>query len=290
MKVVVAIVAALTLAAYSFASAGDYPTQTMGNPNVWTNTNTPTNTNTLNNTNAPNHNGGAWNNTNTTNNTGTTNNTNTPTNGNTWNNNTNMWNNGNGTTQGLMKVSHEGYAAMRAVRAARVAIFNGQPNVAIQMLNTAKTNLAAAAKNAPMFVANTETTVNGKMVADEMTVGKVNWVPIDGQFSLADTFVVSPQKAAHIQKANGHFQNGQSKQAIEELRLASIDVTCTRVLMPLTATTNCVAEATKLVGQQKYYEANVALKAAEDGLVMNSANWFEMPTVNVSTQKDKETN
>ena len=50
--------------------------------------------------------------------------------------------------------------------------------------------------------------------------------------------------------------------------------------MPLASTTNWVTTATKLVGQHKYYEANLALKAAEDGLVVNSTNLVEMPHVN----------
>jgi hypothetical protein len=99
---------------------------------------------------------------------------------------------------------------------------------------------------------------------------------------------VTPENSEHIQKANQYLKNGQSKEAIEELRLASIDVTCTRVLRPLASTTNYVAEATKLVGEQKYFEANMVLKAAEDGLVVNSASLIETPQV--KTQKDKEVN
>jgi len=130
--------------------------------------------------------------------------------------------------------------------------------------------------------------VHGTVVADTVEMGKVNWIPIDGQVSLADTYVVSKERAQHIQKANEYFKNGQSKQAIEELRLAAINVTCTRVMMPLSTTTGWVSEATRLLGQQKYYEANLALKAAEDGLVVNSASLVEMPQV--KTEKMPQTN
>ena len=126
------------------------------------------------------------------------------------------------------------------------------------------------------------------MVADTVEMGKVNWIPIDGQVSLADTYVVSKERAQHIQKANEYFKNGQSKQAIEELRLAAINVSCTRVMMPLATTTSWVSEAARLLGQQKYYEANLALKAAEDGLVVNSASLVEMPQV--KTERMPQTN
>jgi hypothetical protein len=197
-------------------------------------------------------------------------------------------NKSNTQTPEIVKVSHDGFAAMRAVRAARIAIFNGEPKMAMEMLDKAKTDLETAAKEAPMFIATEEVSVEGKPVADEMAIGRVNWIPIDGQVSLADTFVATPEKAAHIQKANEHFKNGQSKQAIEELRLASIDATCTRVLMSLPVTTNCVAEALKLMGEQKYYEANIVLKAAEDGLVVTSASLFATPKG--KTEKSKEMN
>ena len=196
--------------------------------------------------------------------------------------------NTNTSTQELLRVSSNGFAAIRAIRAARVAIFNGQPNVATTMLSKASVDLNAAAKDAPTFVATAEATMNGKVVAEEVEAGKVNWIPIDGQVSLADTFVVSKERSQHIKNANNYFKNGQSKQAIEELRLAAINVTCTRVLMPLTTTTNWVAQATKLIGQQKYYEANLALKAAEDGLVVNSASLVEMPQV--KTERVPQTN
>jgi hypothetical protein len=285
---VVAYVAALTLAMCSFAVAADPTNKTLDN------TNTTNNAGEWNNANANN----ATNNTNANNNTTNPTNDNATNNAKTWNannatnnanaNNVNTVNNANSPTQQLLKVSQEGFAAIRAVRAARVAIFNGQPNVATEMLNKAKTNLDTASKDAPLFVANTEATVNGTVVADAMTVGAMNWIPIDGQVLLADTYVASPQNTEHIQKANEHFKNGESKEAIEELKLAEIDVTCTRVMMPLAATAKCVAEAAKLVAEQKYYEANLVLKTAEDGLVVKSASLLEMPQV--KTQTDNKTN
>lgn len=253
MKAVITLAVALTLAAYSSAMAVD--TATKSTTNTKTTVSTPSTTNTTN----------ATTNTSTKN----TNQTTTP-------------------TQQLLKVSNEGFAAMRAIRAARVAIFNGQPTAAGKLLNKASVDLKTAVKNSPLFVDAAEATVNGKVVAGAVEVGKVNWIPIDGQVSLGDTFVVTKEKNQHIQKANKYFKNGQSKEAIEELRLAAINVSCTRVMMPLASTTNWVAEASRLLGQQKFYEANLALKAAEDGLVVNTTNVVEMPQV--KTEKVPQTN
>jgi hypothetical protein len=193
-------------------------------------------------------------------------------------------------SQNLLKVSQEGFDAMRCIRAARLAIFNGQTSVAADLLNKAKTNLEAAAKDAPTFVTTTQTAVNGNVVAGDVAVVNMNWVPIDGQVSLADALVASPQKTQHIKNANKHFKNGQSNNAVEELHLAAIDVNCSRVLMSLTATTDCVNKATKLMSEQKYYQANLVLKTAEDALVLESTNVLATPNTNTKGSNNTKAN
>ena len=103
------------------------------------------------------------------------------------------------------------------------------------------------------------------------------WIPIDGQISLADTYVPTPEKKEHIAKANEHFKGGRAKEAVEELRLGEIDVTYSRVMMPLTATKKCLADAMQLATEHKYYEANLSLKAAEDGVIVDSVGLADVP-------------
>jgi hypothetical protein len=189
-------------------------------------------------------------------------------------------------SQETLKMCHEGFGAMRAVRAARVAIFNGEPKAATKLLNAAQRDLRFALKEAPTFLTTMEASVDGKVVAAGVDIAKENWIPIDGQVTLSDTYVASPENEKHIKNANEHFKNGETKKAIEELHLASIDVKCTRVLMSLTKTMHCVADAAKLLDEQKYYEANLALKTAEDGLVIDTTNVFAVPTG--KTEKPKE--
>jgi hypothetical protein len=177
----------------------------------------------------------------------------------------------------VMKLSQEGFQAMRAVHEARIAIFNGNPQGARDLLVKAKTSLDNAAKDLPIFVVDVKTGVKGKIVDDTRTVEKLDIIPIDGQVVLADSFIDTPAKKAHIDKANEHIAKGRGKEATDELRLAEVDASFTRVLMPLQATTKRVAEANRLVGEQKYYEANLALKAAEDGLRVDSVLLSETP-------------
>lgn len=179
----------------------------------------------------------------------------------------------------MMKLSQDGFQAMRSVHEARIAIFNGNPQVARDSLVKAKAALDAATKDLPIFVVDVKTGVKGKIVDDTKTVDKLDIIPIDGQVVLADSFIDTPAKKAHIDKANEHIAKGRSKEAADELRLAEVDASFSRVLMPIQATTKRVAEASKLVGEQKYYEANLALKAAEDGLRVDSVVLTEAPMV-----------
>jgi len=192
----------------------------------------------------------------------------------------------NAATQELMKVSKDGFMAMRAVRAARIAIFDGEPKVAVEMMGKAKEALDAASKDESMFIADMKTLAGKEAAHGTTTAGDkaahgtttsaateaMNWIPIDGQIGLAETYVPTPEKKEHIAKANEHLKNGRAKEAIEELRLGEINVTYTRVLMPLTATKKCLADAMQLATEHKYYEANLSLKAAEDGVVLDSVS------------------
>jgi hypothetical protein len=187
----------------------------------------------------------------------------------------------------LMKLSQDGFQAMRDVRAARIAIFNGNPQVAHDQLAAAKVSLQAATKEAPVFVVDVKTGMNGKIVDDTKSVDRVDTVPIDGQIVLADSFVDAPAKKAHIDKANEHIAGGRGKAAIDELKLAEVDASFTRVLMPLQATTKHVDEASKLVDEKKYYEANLALKAAEDGLRLDSITLSETPKPKMAAKAQK---
>ncbi len=188
----------------------------------------------------------------------------------------------------LTKLSHEGFLAMRDVRNARIDIFNGNTTAAADLVGKAKTSLDAARKDAPLFVVDIKTGVDGKIVDDSKSVDRLNMVPIDGQIVLADNYVDTPTKKAHIDKANEHFAKGRGKEAREELRLAEVDASFTRVLMPIDATTRHVAMASKLIGEHKYYEANLALKAAEDGLLSDTVVLSEAPSARAASTPAKK--
>jgi hypothetical protein len=180
-----------------------------------------------------------------------------------------------GADRALMHLSQEGFSAVRAVRAARIALFNGKPELVKQLLDSADASLQAAEKEAPSFTVKVSETVDGKNEGSATENGKVDLIPIDATLALADDYVPTHEKKNHIAKANEHFKKGQTKEAMEELRLADIDLNYTRILMPIDATKKHVDQAIKLLDEHKYYEANLALKAVEDGLTVQTMSLIE---------------
>ena len=177
----------------------------------------------------------------------------------------------------MLKLSDDGFQAMRDVHLARLAIFNGEAQRASTLLAKSSTLLKAARADAPVFTVDVKEGMNGKIVKDDMSVDRMNLVPIDGQIVLTDDFVDKPARKAHIDKANEHLAAGRTQEAHDELRLAEVDASFTRVLMPLDGTARRIADASRLLGEKKFYEANLALKAAEDGLRVDTVTLTEDP-------------
>lgn len=159
-----------------------------------------------------------------------------------------------------LKLSQDGFSTMRDVRAARIAIFNGDVKAAKALVDQATADI-------------------GKVRADERVLDRPqgNWVPIDGQLVIADDFVSTPQKTAHISAGNQKLKEGKVGEAVQALKLAEVDVGYSRVLMPLDSTRRQISMAAGLLSVDKYYEANMVLKAAEDGLVTDTVAIVEVP-------------
>lgn len=176
----------------------------------------------------------------------------------------------------MMKLSDDGYATLRGIRAARIAIFDGNPQEAEKSVGKATDALAKANKDASQFYGRTNSSNDGQY-----------WVPVDATLDIADNFVDSPEKQAHVKKANEHFKAGDKKKAVEELKLAEIDVNFTRLLLPMTTTQDHIKTAKKLLDEKKFYEANLALKAAEDGVIVDTVALVDIPKNGKNGQEHK---
>ena len=164
----------------------------------------------------------------------------------------------NAMTDKRLMVSNDGFKAEREIGAARIAIFQGNTDAAKTLVKDAQGDLKTVTQQGPKDFPNGAPTADGK------GTGNADVIPIDGQMIVADDMVLTPDKAAKVKEANEHLKKGDTDKAMDTLKQGAIDVAFTRVLMPIKQTDVHVDAAASLLDQGKYYEANLALKAAQD--------------------------
>jgi YfdX protein len=167
----------------------------------------------------------------------------------------------------IININQEAYDALREVRAARLAIFNGSTAEALKQATEAQKNLLVAQANMAQFsVATKKAAAAGEA-----------YIPFDMTMALSEGFKPTAEKQTHVAKANEHIAKGESKQAAEVLKAANIDVTFSAALIPATASVSHANDALALMKENKFYEANLALKAIEDAVVIDSYSMDAIP-------------
>ncbi|AGA92216.1 reverse gyrase [Thioflavicoccus mobilis 8321] len=166
----------------------------------------------------------------------------------------------------LIKVCDDALLTMRYVTSARLAIFNGLPEKARTFADAARARADAAVKDADAYVLDAK-----EPKAEDM------YVPFDAGLVVAEDFTVTPEKMKHITKANKHLHKGETQAALDALKQGAVDVAVTTKLIPVKFAQVHVDDATKLLEEGKYYEANLALKAVEDAMVIESYKIGDVP-------------
>lgn len=161
----------------------------------------------------------------------------------------------------LDRISDDGLDALQQIYAARIAIFEGDPKEAAELIAEAQADLKDAAKDAEKIG------IKGKQGAVQ--------VPIDARLTLADDFVLTPAKAEKIAKVDAHLKKGETKEAVEVLREAGIYLNISVVLLPLDSARSALEKAAKMVEEGHFYDANLALKSIEDSVVVDSVSFVE---------------
>lgn len=160
----------------------------------------------------------------------------------------------------LIKISEDAQITVRNVRGARLAIFNGMTEKAQVYTDAAATRAEAALKDVDKYALDIKQPITGD---DE-------YVPFNASLAVGEGFEPTEAKMKHIAKANQHLHKGETKQAVEALKVGEIDVALTTELVPLKAAKAHIDDAAKLISTGKYYEANLALKAVEDSVLVES--------------------
>ena len=207
------------------------------------------------------------------------------------------------------KLSKDGAQAFRDLHLARIAIFDADPTLAKSLIGKAQAALAKAktdeavytkaeadlrspdkhaamakaadAKAADAKTADAKTadakTADTKTADAKASTQPTAWLPVDGQLTLGEDFVATPTKAAAVATANKSLEKGDRKSAIDQLKLAGVDMNFVLAVVPLNQTTTDVDQAASLIGQGKYYEGNALLKKVEDGVRFDMVNVLGTP-------------
>ena len=192
------------------------------------------------------------------------------------------------------KLSKDGAQAFRDLHLARIAIFDADPTLAKTLIGKAQASLAKAKtdeaiytkaeadlrspdKHAAMAKASDAKAADAKTAEAKASTQPTAWLPVDGQLTLGEDFVATPTKAAAVATANKSLEKGDRKSAIDQLKLAGVDMNFVLAVVPLNQTTTDVDQAASLIGQGKYYEGNALLKKVEDGVRFDVVNVLGTP-------------
>jgi hypothetical protein len=167
----------------------------------------------------------------------------------------------------LDTVSEEGYAAVRGIALARLAIFQGAPDRAKTILTAVKENIDKAQGNTGDLV---QKLTQANSPKDEIAAVQAGQVPIDFAVGINDDYTVTPENAKHVENANKHLGSGKTQEAIEELKLANVNVSVTETDAKLPDLAKVVDTALKDLDNKQYYEANLSLIKADDAITVRS--------------------
>jgi hypothetical protein len=181
------------------------------------------------------------------------------------------------------KLSKDGHKAIQNIRMVRMDIFDGRINAAKSDIAKAMSSLDASQSDDTVFTKaeselKTPASMQGKSQSDaKPDTTPVAWVPVDGAMALDENYVATPDKADHVAKANEKLAKGDKKGAMDELKLANVDVSFIAEVAPLKATIAGVKQASDDLNDGKYFEANQALKAVQDGMRFDTDTMVATP-------------
>lgn len=180
-------------------------------------------------------------------------------------------------------LSKQGAVAFHDVHLARLAIFDGQISKAKQYLSAADSSFAKARNDAAYTKAESDLTPPSGVTqpkdtdTDAAMTGPVKWLPVDGAMAVDEDYDAVPAKKAGVAKADAQIKNGDRKGAMETLKLAGVDITFDMEVIPLERSISKAQNATTLLANGQYYEANQALRGLENGARFDIASYNGAP-------------
>lgn len=157
-------------------------------------------------------------------------------------------------------IAQAGNAAMQDVQLARVALFDGDTRGAKRLLNDANRKINDDQTDWSKYIRkNKKAPIDGD-----------GYVVINATMAVSEDYQASEAKNKAVRDANEKIKKGDRKGAIEVLKLVGIRVSESQVLMPLKATRNDIQKAIDLFNKGKYYQSNLMLLSAEEGIILDT--------------------
>lgn len=166
----------------------------------------------------------------------------------------------------LPKLSDQGSQALQDVDIARSAIFNGHPDVAMQLIKRAQLSLIQANADGTAFnkaEADLKSTPQHPNPSAATNTTSVRWLPIGADLALDTHYSADPAKTAAVATANAQLKTGERDKAIETLLLANIPLSYIVKLVPTKTLVADIDQAASQLASSKYYEADLSLRRAQ---------------------------
>ena len=192
--------------------------------------------------------------------------------------------------QQIIRTVDEVRQAVQDIHAARLAIFEGMTDDAAKLVENAVTNLDDAQSSLASLGLTTPRPGAGDQggqaqKGDQGSEGNAGnaggdgrgYLPFDTSISLLEGFVPQAEHQQALQQAGKQMQRGDQKGAADALKLADIELSVSAAMIPAKSSLDQVKRADELIGEQKWQEANLALKAVEDSIVVGSWDYSGVP-------------
>ncbi|MGU6965082.1 YfdX family protein [Salmonella enterica subsp. enterica serovar Poona] len=157
-------------------------------------------------------------------------------------------------------IAQIGNAAMQDVQLARVALFDGDISGAKHLLNDANRKINDDQTDWSRYIRKDK----------KAPIDGDGYVVINATIAVSEDYQTSEAKHKAVRNANEKLKKGDRKGAVEVLKLAGITVSERQVLMPLKTTRNDIQKAINLFNEGKYYQSNLMLLSAEEGIIFDT--------------------
>lgn len=166
-----------------------------------------------------------------------------------------------------IKVSEDALMTMRNVGGARLALFDGSPDRAQIYADAAVARATATLNDADKYAVDIK----------QAKIDGEKYIPFNSGLSVAESFVPNKDNIKSIAKANGQMHKGDTRKAMETLKVNGIDVALSTELLPIKTAKAQIENAANLIGEGKYYQANLILKNVENSVVTEVFNSYGTP-------------